>query len=120
MKNITIELGWPTTANTHWRRNGNRYFISPKGKKYREEVISQCKIYDGFYSATDRLSVLILAYPPDRRKRDLDNLFKSLMDSLQHAGVYHDDSQIDELSIKRMPFMDDKVVVKLSIIDIHE
>lgn len=118
MKSITIELKWPPTINTYWRRNGNRYFISQKGIEYRKHVVYTCRIYDGFYTEEDRIAVSILAFPPDRRARDLDNLLKSLMDSLQHAGVYKDDSQVDELSIRRMPMRDDKVVVKLSTIDI--
>ena len=54
-----------------------------------------------FYDENVRLSVLINAYPPDRRKRDLDNILKSLLDALQHARVYPDDSQIDRLTIIR-------------------
>ena len=48
-----------------------------------------------------RLGVSINAHPPDARRRDLDNLFKSVLDSLQHANVFLDDSQIDFLSIHR-------------------
>ena len=39
-------------------------------------------------------------YPPDRRRRDLDNLLKCLQDSLVHAGAMEDDSQIKELCMK--------------------
>ena len=41
------------------------------------------------------------AFPPDRRRRDLDNLLKSTQDSLAHAGVYQDDAQIDLLLVRR-------------------
>lgn len=41
------------------------------------------------------------AFPPDRRRRDLDNLQKPVLDVLQHAGVYEDDSQIDLLITRR-------------------
>jgi crossover junction endodeoxyribonuclease RusA len=48
-----------------------------------------------------RLSVEILCYPPDNRKRDLDNLPKAVLDACTHAGVWLDDSQIDHLEITR-------------------
>jgi crossover junction endodeoxyribonuclease RusA len=41
------------------------------------------------------------AFPPDRRRRDLDNIQKPVLDALQHAGVYEDDSQIDLLVTRR-------------------
>ena len=55
----------------------------------------------GCESAIGRLAVRIEAFPPDRRKRDLDNICKSLLDALGHGLVYADDSQIDELSLRR-------------------
>ena len=46
--------------------------------------------------------VTLVAYPPDKRKRDVcDNLLKCLLDSLTHAGVWEDDSQVDELAVIR-------------------
>lgn len=47
-------------------------------------------------------SVYILARPPDRRKRDLDNLFKPILDSLVDYGAIPDDSMIDNLRIERL------------------
>jgi len=47
------------------------------------------------------LDVHITAYPPDRRKRDLDNIPKSILDALTHANVWGDDSQVDDLRITR-------------------
>lgn len=48
-----------------------------------------------------RLAVVIHATMPDKRKRDIENIQKALLDSLEHAGVYIDDSQIDDLHIIR-------------------
>jgi crossover junction endodeoxyribonuclease RusA len=49
----------------------------------------------------DRLRVEIIAFQPDQRRRDLDNMLKAPLDALQACGAYHDDSQIDELIICR-------------------
>jgi len=47
----------------------------------------------------EHLKVTITAFPPDKRKRDLDNLLKAPLDALQF--LYGDDSKICELTIKR-------------------
>jgi crossover junction endodeoxyribonuclease RusA len=114
---ITIELPWPPSANTYWRRNSGRYFISKRGQEYRNFVCNVCYPYKDFFVAEDRLRVKIKAFPPDKRKRDLDNLFKSCLDSLQNSGLYVDDSQIDKLSIERMNEHDGKIIVCVECID---
>ena len=48
-----------------------------------------------------RIGIYITARPPDNRRRDLDNLYKALLDALQAARIYDDDSQIDDLQITR-------------------
>ena len=67
--------------------------------------------YD-YATLKDRLSVEITLYPPDRRKRDLDNYLKGTLDALTHAGLWEDDSQIDTLSIQR------GLVVKNGYVDV--
>jgi len=42
------------------------------------------------------LKLVIHVYVPDRRRRDIDNLSKSLFDAMQKAGVYEDDTQIKD------------------------
>ena len=47
------------------------------------------------------LSVQIEVYPPDNRRRDVDNCLKSLLNTLQHGGAYHADSQIVRLAMEK-------------------
>lgn len=42
----------------------------------------------------------LVAYPPTRAVRDLDNLLKAPLDALTGAGLWLDDSQIRRLSIE--------------------
>jgi len=104
---ITLELPWPPSVNTYWRspnrgKLAGRTLISERGRRYRREAaqaIVACnnpKVPPG-----RRLSVTLLVYPPDRRRRDLDNLPKGILDALTHAGVIEDDSLIDRLQILR-------------------
>ena len=51
--------------------------------------------------ARPRLPVPRVAYQPDRRARDLDNILKAAWDAMQHARAFEDDSQIDWLIVDR-------------------
>ena len=103
-----VTLPWPPTINTYWRHKiiGRlaTVYITPEGRQYRKAVnnlVLEAAMLQRYLKATGPLRVEIEAYPPDRRKRDLDNILKSLLDSLTHAGVWEDDSQIDDLRIYR-------------------
>lgn len=47
------------------------------------------------------IRVLAEINPPDRRRRDLDNAWKTIADALTHAGVWKDDVQIADLRLIR-------------------
>lgn len=49
----------------------------------------------------DKLQIELLIYPPDNKKRDIDNVCKALLDALQHAGIYDDDFKIWVLHVER-------------------
>ncbi|PZY00454.1 hypothetical protein DIV31_27385 [Escherichia coli] len=53
---------------------------------------------------TERIE-FVLPYPPtvppDKRRRDLDNILKAPLDVLTHAGLLIDDEQFDEINIVR-------------------
>lgn len=95
----TYRLPFPPSANNYWRRVGNRYFISNDGQQFRKMVMAECS---DEVMLTGRLGVNVELVMPDKRKRDVDNYNKSLLDALRHAGVYHDDCQIDELRVRRL------------------
>lgn len=98
-RNITMP--WPPTANTYWRRVGPKTLISQVGRKYRR-TIKQLALAERWPQfGKQRVWVYIGAWPPDNRRRDLDNLLKATLDSLEHAGVFDDDGQIDMISIER-------------------
>lgn len=76
--------------------------LSQKGRQYKTqaelEMLEQ-NVQKG--DKTKRYEVLIDAYPPDRRRRDLDNILKPILDVMEAYGVYGDDSQIDLLIVRR-------------------
>lgn len=105
---LTLTLPWPPSTNTYWRhptkgRLAGRHLISEQGRAYREAVALQVLAQNGRRLLDCPLSIDIEVFMPDRRRRDLDNLLKSLLDSMTHAGVWADDSQIHDLRIRRGP-----------------
>ena len=48
-----------------------------------------------------RLSVHVLLHAPNRRKYDIDNRIKPLLDALQFSSVYRDDEAVDHLVVRR-------------------
>jgi len=48
-----------------------------------------------------RISASIQVFPPDRRRRDLDNILKPVLDLLVHAGIIIDDENIDRILVER-------------------
>lgn len=98
-----MKLPFPPTANTYYRNVRGKVLISAKGREYRRTVqgIAMAERLPRF--GKQRLSMKIEVYPPDRRRRDLDNLNKCLLDALEKAGIYDNDGQIDRLEIVRMP-----------------
>lgn len=104
---ITLYLPFPPSINTYWRhiskgKLAGRVLISEKGRQYRAEVLYTIGLARKLVQRLEgRLAVEIIAHAPDRRQRDLDNLPKAILDALTHAGVWHDDSQIDLLIVRR-------------------
>ncbi len=100
---LTLTLPWAPSVNTYWRHPNTgplrgRNLISDAGRVYRKAVL---RAVPGLQPLGGRLRVAIGVYPPDRRRRDLDNLPKAILDALTHAGIWGDDSQIDHLEIIR-------------------
>lgn len=96
---IELTLPWPPSVNTYWRTYNGRMLISAKGREYRNAVGTQVIVQRGSKHLTGSLVVVIEAWRPDKRRRDLDNLLKATLDALAHAGVYEDDSQVVDLRI---------------------
>ncbi len=110
---LEVELPYPPSINTYWRRAGARIHISKNGIRFRERVIHILRPLD-LEPLRGPVWVTVEVFPPDKRRRDIDNLQKALFDALKHGGVYEDDSQISFFSVARMGVVPGgKVVVKI-------
>jgi len=114
---VILRLPFPPSVNGYWERasafgKGGRRVpamrIGKRGRQYRTAVMAAVNAemfrrrLRGFVN-DERLRIDIVLSPPDRRRRDIDNYNKALWDALVHAGLFADDSQIDEARITRGP-----------------
>jgi len=101
-----FDLPWPPSANHYWRslRHGplaGRVLISREGRAYRHQVARSVLAQGCDHRLDGSLEIEIIAEPPDRRARDLDNLLKPTLDALVHSGVVEDDKYFDRITIAR-------------------
>jgi crossover junction endodeoxyribonuclease RusA len=76
--------------------------ISREAKDYRKQVsmIVKTCVSPKSRPITKSISLGIVANPPDRRRRDLDNLLKATLDAMEIAGLYRNDRQVHQLAIE--------------------
>lgn len=114
----SITLPWPPSINHYYRHVGPRVLISKDGRQYREKVVALVR-RQSYPTFTGPVSLTASFFPPDRRRRDLDNVGgKALMDTLQAAGLIQDDCQIKRIRLEmKEPQTDGLCCITLENID---
>ena len=118
---LSFTLGYPPTGNTSVRHAQGAHWLSPKAKAYFALMRFELMRQGATQRLRGRLKVEVDVYPPDRRKRDLDNAWKTAGDACTRAGVWEDDSQIDWLVLRRMdPVNEGLVRVRVTVIAVDD
>ena len=115
---LKLTLPWPPTVNNY--KTVGALTKTKTGKMYQRRVNSRetTAFYYQVYMRAKRgmplewlkyadsdvicYELRVNLYPPDNRRRDIDNVLKALLDSLVHAHVIKDDSQICRLIAEKM------------------
>lgn len=96
-----LKLPFPPSMNTYWRNFRGRTVLSKAGRQYKQDVAEYVTQNNVPKYGDKKLKITMILQPRDKRKIDIDNRIKSVLDSLQDAGVYDDDFQVDELHVMR-------------------
>ena len=109
---MKLTLPFPPSVNTYWRAPNRgplkgRHLISAAGRTFQSAACAA--ILDQLRRlpkpSTEPATVEILLFPPDARRRDIDNYNKALFDALTHAGVWEDDSQVKKMLVEWGPIV---------------
>jgi len=87
----------PPANNRYYRHARGRTYLSAEGKAYKQEI----KLLARPIMLKGPLRIEVEIHPRDNRKRDIDGYQKGLFDALTFAGIWEDDSQVDEMEFVR-------------------
>ena len=85
----------PPSVNHYWVRTKRGFFVSKEGQDFKKTIAIAAHNIKPFCGD---VALKIEFVPSDRRKRDIDNIAKCVLDSLKGI-VYEDDSQVVHLEM---------------------
>lgn len=89
------------STNKIWKKGkSNNVYLDPEYSKFVERFKDFLFEPNFFYDDQDRLSVKI-EVSFNKQNRDIDNVVKPLLDTLQKCQIYKNDVNIDKINIKR-------------------
>lgn len=96
-----LVLPFPPSMNTYWRNFRGRTVLSKAGREFKIAV-QDYVIENNIPKFGERkLKITMILRPRDKRKVDIDNRIKAVLDSLEDSGVFDDDFQVDHLEMMR-------------------
>ena len=96
-----FELPYPPTINNYYAVVNGRKILSSRGRTFKSDAIIELFKQGAEKGLEGPYSIWIQVFPPDRRKRDIDNLVKPVLDSLTEFGMISDDSQVTDLRVTK-------------------
>lgn len=114
---IIFEIYIPFTikpkTNRYLHKN-NKRFIPNDVRKNLQSIVEYIKQNSPEHKTINRSCILFCEfYFKDNRKRDLDNLSKSLQDCLEDAGVIKNDALFDTIILKRVKSNDEGIYIAI-------
>lgn len=98
---ISLTLPFPPSANAYIRHAGHRHYFSKQAAKFRADV-AEIMAAERIKPLTGRLSVSVRLFAPTKRRYDIDNRIKALLDAMEGC-CYADDEAIDSIDVVRGP-----------------
>lgn len=91
-----VPVPWERVGVSNSKKGGRPIFYTPKATRQAEQALAW-----RFRSAlgrrdmfTDTVAVVLMFYIPTRRRKDVDNLAKLVLDAATQGGIWKDDAQV--------------------------
>jgi Holliday junction resolvase RusA-like endonuclease len=101
-RSFSLILPWPPTTNHS--HTGNHH-LTEETREFRKQVSKTC-VLQRVMPLSGSLSLSIICFQADNRKRDIGNLEKQTSDALVSCGMIKDED-IDHIEITRVRGVDD-------------
>lgn len=98
VNNLYLETKVPS-VNHYWKLSGSRRYLSVEGRRFKQLVARQARV-NHFVLLEGDIEVTVHWFKKGKKKGDLDNILKVIMDSLNNVA-YQDDKQVKSI-IARM------------------
>lgn len=112
---VKLELPYPPSINHYYitTQRGARV-KSRKARAYFREAIVAIQQQKSQSFGDSPVTLRVGYHPPDKRRRDADNINKAVLDVLQEGGVIEDDFQVVKLVVERLePIKGGKLIVEI-------
>ena len=91
----------PVSVNASYRSCGNKVYKSKKLKDFQNQVEKYFNGFENIQKLEGNLSIDITFEIKGIRKRDIDNMLKSLLDALE-GHLFENDNQIFEIKCRKI------------------
>ena len=92
-------LPYPPSVNSLWRHAGKRTYRTAKYMSWVEEAGKHIAKQDTPETIAHPVKIELAIGRPDKRRRDIDNLIKSVLDILCHHQILEDDHWVHHLDV---------------------
>jgi len=107
--------GLPPTVNHIYRSWGGRPRTkTPATRRWQERTAATLAAIWRHETITDDVAVKLVFITKDRRRWDIDNRLKALLDTLTMARIIKDDCQIKRLTAERVKGEETKTCVEVA------
>ena len=103
----------PVSVNASYRSFKNRVYKSQTLKDFEKKMNDMFATFENVELLEGKLSIDVVFEMKGSRKRDIDNMMKSLLDSLE-GKVFENDNQIYEMNVRKIDNCnEDKTIISI-------